>query len=70
MWFLVQELTNVGKRWGGREGGGWERSKAHEYMKDVLFSIATLSRIENISVISIKRQNNRLVNGGSRQQSS
>jgi len=36
----------------------------------VLFSISTLSRIENISVISIKRQINRLINGESRQQSS
>ena len=39
-------------------------------MKDVIISIATLSGIENISVISVKRQNNRLINGGSRQQSS
>ena len=36
----------------------------------VLFSISTLSQIENISVISIKRQINRLINGESRQQSS
>ena len=36
----------------------------------VLFSISMLSRIENVSVISIKRQINRLINGESRQQSS
>ena len=36
----------------------------------VLFSISVLSRIENISVISIKRQINRLINGESGQQSS
>ena len=30
----------------------------------LLFSIATLSRIENISVISNKRQNNRMMNIG------
>ena len=34
----------------------------------VLFSISMLSRIENVSVISIKRQINRLINGESRQQ--
>ena len=60
VWLLVQELTIVGKRWGGREAMAW--FKAHEYMKDVLFSIATLSRIENIFVL--------MINGGSGQQSS
>ena len=36
----------------------------------VLFSFSTLSWIENVPVISIKRQINRLINGGSCQQSS
>ena len=35
----------------------------------VLFSIATLSQIENISVISVTRQNNAMINGGSCKQS-
>ena len=35
-----------------------------------LFSIATLSWIENISVTSMKRTNNTMINGGSSQQSS
>ena len=34
VWLLVQELTIVGKRWGGREAMAW--FKAHEYMKDVV----------------------------------
>ena len=59
VWLLVQE-TIVSKRWGGREAMAW--FKAHDYMKDVLFSIATLSRIENIFVL--------MINEGSRQQSS
>ena len=35
----------------------------------VLFSIATLSQIENISVISVTRQNKAMINGGSCKQS-
>ena len=35
-----------------------------------LFSFAALSRIENISVTSMKRPNNTMINGGSAQQSS
>ena len=33
-----------------------------------LFSIAMLSQIENISVTRLKRQNNTMINGGSRKQ--
>ena len=35
----------------------------------VLFSVATLSQIENISVISVTRQSNAMINGGSCKQS-
>ena len=40
------------------------------YVYTLLFSIATLSRIENITVTSVNRKNNTMIHGESRQLSS
>ena len=39
-----------------------------DFKTPFLLSIAMLSQIENISVTRLKRQNNTMINGGSRKQ--